>query len=217
MSTNMGGVTRRRPVVVLGLVVLAVAILSVACGGSSSPGVATVPMAPSATSTTTSAALPALSQTSTHAFPAGSPTVSVTPSPLAYSQCIRAHGVANFPDPDSTGHIEVAGNGIDTKSSQFQAATVACQYLLPTTNANLAQLRQDKMNGGLAIASCIRAHGFPSFPDPSLPGQGTGDPLAGTAIDQSSPQFQAAAQACASAIGPTILLTITAQAENPGG
>jgi hypothetical protein len=54
---------------------------------------------------------------------------------LRFSQCIRAHGVPNYPDP-STGPageqaIDLRGRGIDLRSPTFQAANKACQKIVP--------------------------------------------------------------------------------------
>jgi hypothetical protein len=55
---------------------------------------------------------------------------------LAFSACMRAHGVPKFPDPQfgSGGRVTMridASSGIDPRSPQFQAAQKACQSLLP--------------------------------------------------------------------------------------
>jgi hypothetical protein len=55
---------------------------------------------------------------------------------LAFSACMRKHGLPNFPDPQfpSGGGVAVkitAGSGIDPGSAQFQAAQKACQAELP--------------------------------------------------------------------------------------
>jgi hypothetical protein len=56
---------------------------------------------------------------------------------VKYAQCMRAHGVPNFPDPQATSGgigqpagIVVGGPGIDNNSPQFQSANHACQHLL---------------------------------------------------------------------------------------
>jgi hypothetical protein len=46
----------------------------------------------------------------------------------------------------------------------------------------------------LAFANCMRAHGVPSFPDPSAGGGGVN--LAGTGINPQSPAFKTARQTC---------------------
>jgi hypothetical protein len=58
---------------------------------------------------------------------------------LAFSACMRSHGVPNFPDPQfsSGGRVTMkltagsGGSGIDPSSPQFQAAQKACQKDLP--------------------------------------------------------------------------------------
>jgi len=55
------------------------------------------------------------------------------PSPLAYAQCMRSHGIANFADPSpqdirtSGGVIAIAiGRGIDSRSPFVESAMKAC-------------------------------------------------------------------------------------------
>jgi hypothetical protein len=137
---------------------------------------------------------------------------------VAYADCMRAHGVTNYPDPSSD---SVTGTDIDFGSATFQAARATCAKLSPMppikTHATAQQVRQ-----ALASAACIRAHGFPDFPDPivtsTLPTPPPGPPSAGggtpgtteysngilfkipSSIDPSSSAFQAAAKACNSAL-----------------
>jgi hypothetical protein len=55
------------------------------------------------------------------------------PELLKYSQCMRSHGVADFPDLGQGGQSPAPGNGagLNPNSPQFQAASTACQHLLP--------------------------------------------------------------------------------------
>jgi hypothetical protein len=57
---------------------------------------------------------------------------------LKYSQCMRAHGVPNFPDPQVTNGaigvpggftFDTAGRNLHQKSPRYQAAARACQSL----------------------------------------------------------------------------------------
>lgn len=51
-----------------------------------------------------------------------------------WAQCIRDHGVPNFPDPKNMGNalkIDFTGTGIDPKSPQFSAAQKACKSKSP--------------------------------------------------------------------------------------
>src|SRR6185369_13779350 len=55
-----------------------------------------------------------------------------SPSSVAYSACMRAHGVPNFPDPDSSGQLPKGdAQRFGVSSSQLQAARQACRQLLP--------------------------------------------------------------------------------------
>jgi len=55
------------------------------------------------------------------------------PDPAAqYAQCMRTHGVPNFPNPVD-GHIQLSpASGIDPSSPQFKAASQACASLGPS-------------------------------------------------------------------------------------
>jgi hypothetical protein len=49
---------------------------------------------------------------------------------LKFAQCVRSHGVPNFPDPTSNG-LDLKDAAISPTSPQFQAAVRACQHALP--------------------------------------------------------------------------------------
>ena len=111
--------------------------------------------------------------------PAGGPADST--SAVAYSACMRSHGVPNYPDPDSSGQLPKTGAqllGIST--SQYQTAQQTCRHLLPTGGSVQQQeaqcmqnsdcppaLLQQMMAGDLKLARCMRSHGVPNFPDPT--------------------------------------------------
>lgn len=50
----------------------------------------------------------------------------------------------------------------------------------------------------LALARCVRGHGFPSFPDPTSSGQVTYEMLANAGINLRQPAALQAADACVS-------------------
>jgi len=121
---------------------------------------------------------------------------------LAFAHCMRAHGVPGWPDPLPDGGFP-RGNG--GNSPQAGSAIRTCQYLLPPrpvlSAAQLARvLAQD-----LKWARCMRAHGFPDMPDPSV------RPHAGVVItappgfDPGSTQAQAAMKVCKQLEGPFTL------------
>jgi hypothetical protein len=152
-------------------------LLVTACGGDSSP-------AASATGGSTSAS-------------GGSTRVQAA---LAYARCMRSHGVPDFPDPDNNGNFHLD----NSVSSQETAANQVCNHLLNVgTQLNAAQ-RQHTLSQLVKYAQCMRAHGVPNFPDPQITSGGIGVPsgftfdTSGGHLDQKSPQYQAAAQACQS-------------------
>jgi hypothetical protein len=162
--------------VTLGLTVAACA------GGSQSP---TVPAAGS--------------QSTTTAAPAGGSGASggtAIAQAVAYSQCIRSHGVPNFPDPVQTpsGGYGYRTAGIDPNSAAFQGALQACKALPSPWNSTGQQLSPAQQQAWLTWAQCIRAHGLPDFPDPTFSGSEVHD----SGVGSSSPQLQQAMDACKS-------------------
>lgn len=49
---------------------------------------------------------------------------------LKFAQCMRKHGITNFPDPSNSGGQQTLPPSIDTNSSAFKAANQACSSLL---------------------------------------------------------------------------------------
>ncbi len=119
----------------------------------------------------------------------------------AYSVCMRAHGVAAFPDPvtgpngGSGFRIKGGpGTGLDPNSPTFQAADRACKSLLPNGGVAPA-LTPAQQQAFLTWAACIRAHGVPNFADPNFSGGGVRISVNGQ-VDSAA--MQAAQQACKS-------------------
>ena len=50
---------------------------------------------------------------------------------LKFAQCMRWHGVSNFPDPTASGSLLIPPS-INPQSPSFQAASKACKSLMPT-------------------------------------------------------------------------------------
>jgi hypothetical protein len=112
---------------------------------------------------------------------------------LAYAQCMRSHGEPGFPDPDSKGNFLNLGP-VNINSPQYRSASKACGHLLPSYQVTPAQRQQD-LSRALRYSACMRSHGVPSFPDPVELANGNIELRLG-AGHGSSPQQQAAAQAC---------------------
>ena len=87
---------------------------------------------------------------------------------LAYSRCVRSHGVPNFPDPNSSGGFsKTTLQQLAAGNSQYQTATETCAHLLPASGGpTQAELRQG-WTGMANFARCMRSHGIPNWPDPT--------------------------------------------------
>jgi hypothetical protein len=125
---------------------------------------------------------------------------------LAYTRCLRSHGVPNFPDPAPGGRLPNIPNDIDTAAPGFRSAQQACAALEPGTKGSPAG-SQSWMPHLLAIANCIRRHGLQSFPDPTTSpppppppgsehGNAIGGPGAYLAFPRPSPALSRAEAAC---------------------
>ena len=114
----------------------------------------------------------------------GSGGVPSSPSAVAYSACMRSHGVPNFPDPGSGGAIPKADpQQLGVSTAQLQAAQRACQQLIPGTGDTAEQQQETQcamagrcsqamvqkwLSGLRTLAQCLRTHGEPNWPDPVL-------------------------------------------------
>jgi hypothetical protein len=114
-----------------------------------------------------------------------------------FSACMRAHGVADFPDPTQGRAFKLALAPGGAHAPAFAAAQSACQHLLPPAPAESAAEGHAHVVAGLAFAGCMRTHGFPSFPDPSSTGQLSHEMLAAAGIDIHQPAAGRAADLCA--------------------
>jgi hypothetical protein len=129
---------------------------------------------------------------------AGSPGGGARGSALAYSRCMRAHGITRFPDPDSQGGISVTGGpgtSLDPNSPQFKAADQACRKLMPGANLSPAQQAANEARA-LRYSQCMRAHGIPDFPDPNGQGGIAIRLKPGSDLDPNNPVFKSADSAC---------------------
>jgi hypothetical protein len=116
---------------------------------------------------------------------------------LAYSRCVRSHGVPGFPDPDSSGQIpkEAVIRALSGVSdSRAMAATNACESLNPAGQGG-PTLTAHEQQDYLRAAACMRSHGITKFPDPTFPG-GRVNLSIPSSIDTKSRQFTQAAQTC---------------------
>jgi hypothetical protein len=170
--------TNRLALIALTLAAAAgLSLFASACGGSAGNGVAQI----GSTQTTTTSS----------SSSSGSPS-DRRGALVAFSACMRKHGVPNFPDPKAVGHGYglTIGNEM-ANSPQFKNAEQVCKKLLPNGGAPPAQEQAKQLQEALKYAACIRAHGMPDYPDPKVHGGGI---EMGEAPD--SPQFKIAQKAC---------------------
>jgi hypothetical protein len=99
---------------------------------------------------------------------------------------MRSHGVPNYPDPDSSGQLpKGSAQQFGVSSAQLQTAQNACLHLLPTAGSFQQQSQQCFSAGNCPqalvqqiltvqrkFAQCMRSHGVPNWPDPSLDSEG---------------------------------------------
>ncbi|MGH8987381.1 MAG: hypothetical protein ACRDXC_02130 [Acidimicrobiales bacterium] len=175
---------RKLPVRLLGWgMVISIGLLASACGGASTPGVASLG---STTTTTAAAAAQGTSGSSTKRGLG-----------IEYAKCMHSHGVKDF--PETGGPVKISpSSGLNPTSPTFRAASKACRSLLPRPSA--AQQRQAEQNA-LKFSKCMRSHGVTSFPDPKFSSTGGGISIkissgTGGGLNPTSPTFQAAQRTC---------------------
>jgi hypothetical protein len=138
--------------------VLTIALLAAACSGS--------PSSTNAAGPGTSSSGPVV--TGPGPSGGGSASSAGLAKGVAYAECMRAHGVPDFPDPSAGGGWALPAS-LNPGSSQYQAATAACGQPpnlgggAPPPALTTAQERQY-----LNWAQCIRTHGVPGFKDPAF-------------------------------------------------
>ena len=121
---------------------------------------------------------------------------------VAFSRCIRSHGVPNFPDPDSNGSLPAGAKQIARDNPRFQPAQAACHDLLPNSalpTGRPSQPELRKLEGdALRFSRCMRAHGVPTWPDYTIRGGIPIFDLHQTSIDPNSTQIVASQASCQS-------------------
>ncbi len=126
---------------------------------------------------------------------------------LKYSECMRAHGVPNFPDPSANGSISISSStGVNPQSAQVQKAQDICGKLLSLGKVAPSPAQQAQaLANALKFSQCMRSHGVTNFPDPQSSGGGAHIGIrisANSGLDPSAPIFQAAQKACQGNLPP---------------
>jgi len=113
---------------------------------------------------------------------------------VAYSNCMRAHGVDVT--VGSNGDITGGGSGGGSGGPQqtVQSAQDACRHLLPNGGQPSQAQQAQALKQALKYTQCMRSHGMPNFPGPSVHNGLVGF----NQVDAGSPAYPKANQACQS-------------------
>jgi hypothetical protein len=90
---------------------------------------------------------------------------------VKFAECIRAHGVRDFPDPNAKNDFEY---GVSVTPTVWKQATTACKDLQPPGSLS-AKRTPKQQSASLRFAQCIRENGVKDFPDPV-----NGEPMVNT-------------------------------------
>ena len=138
---------RREPAPLAALAMVAlISLISAGCGSN----------APAETGTASSTAA------TTVASSAGSKKLTARDKAVKFAECIRAHGVSDFPDPDASNGFEY---GVSVTPAVWSTAVDACKDLQPPGSLS-AERDPEQEKEALAFARCVREHGVRDFPDP---------------------------------------------------
>jgi hypothetical protein len=126
----------------------------------------------------------------------------------SFAACMRGHGIPNFyfsarnntPNQNSNATVLSIGGfqvtGVNPQTAQFQSGMKSCRHILGIHPPSQA-VQHKEFEQLLKTAACMRTHGYPTYPDPSLGPNGQGiinGPPSG--VDTNSPQFLKAAKEC---------------------
>ena len=126
-----------------------------------------------------------------------------------FAKCMRSHGELNFyfSSPANNSGASPSGSelsimgyyvpGVNPQTPPFPAAMKVCKHLLP--GGGPGPMTQQQINQLVRFAACMRAHGYPDYPDPQVQNGVPAEQPLPASIDTSSPQFGAAQQTCNSA------------------
>jgi hypothetical protein len=125
---------------------------------------------------------------------------------LGYANCMRSHGVPDFPDPNSQGEFQLRPVRVEHEhttpladlvpsSPPFQGAERACGAFGSAGRQVTAAQEDGAFEQELQAAVCMRANGVPGYPDPKLI-DGSIDQEFNGKFNPDAPAFQRAAGKC---------------------
>ena len=126
---------------------------------------------------------------------------------LQFSQCMRKHGVPDFPDPTPNatppaGPVRVVlgivlPQNMNPRAPEFRSALHTCQKLV-IGSAPKPVSASTKLKA-IQSAECMRKHGVPNFPDPTFPAGGGIAQVVEPGVNPQSPEFEHALAVCGGA------------------
>ena len=124
-----------------------------------------------------------------------SPSVDEADALLEFAECMREHGIDEYPDPvvDENGAVTIPNVRMSATREELADAEEACKDLLPEDQGP-GEVPPEVSDALLNYAECMREHGI-DFPDPDFSGGGDVQ-LGGEGVDRNDPDFQAADDAC---------------------
>lgn len=138
----------------------------------------------------------------------GSGTGSSNTLAIQFADCMRAHGVPNFPDP---GHGSGNSPQDNPQSPAFKSASTTCDKLQPGGYTPPPKPSKSRQLAMVRFAECMRKHGVSNFPDPTLSAPTGNVPVIAVAgiyfalppgLDFGSPAVKQARTACGTLGGP---------------
>jgi hypothetical protein len=88
---------------------------------------------------------------------------------VKFAECMRSHGVSEFPDPGASGKLTIDavanGSSLDPSTPAFKQAMSACKDLEPAGFTGSKRSSQQQ-HAALRFAQCIGENGVEDFPDP---------------------------------------------------
>jgi hypothetical protein len=83
---------------------------------------------------------------------------------VKFAECMREHGVRDFPDPEASG--EVPTERVNVSTAVRDEALGACKELRPPGSLS-AKRTPEQQSAALEFAQCMRKNGVKDFPDPA--------------------------------------------------
>jgi hypothetical protein len=135
---------------------------------------------------------------------------------LAFAQCMRDNGI-DMDDPQAGagpglrgffgGGPDRSASDIDRGSEEFQSAQEACSMYLEAMRPEIdPEAEQERLEEQLALAQCIRDHGYEQYPDPAIGTDGRlertrGQGFEDLGIDPRSSEFRDVIATCRDEMG----------------